>query len=85
MNPCALNRLLLPAFLVGMVVSSAAGSDGYGLIAAAATIAIILALRKVRGTAPTCAISPAPGPAQGVDQGVDEELSDRGRPQVPAR
>jgi hypothetical protein len=34
-NVCGTSRLLLPAFLIGLAVSTYLGNDGYGWIAAA--------------------------------------------------
>jgi hypothetical protein len=58
MNTCGMTRLLIPAFLVGLVVSTFLGNDLYGWIAAGSTVGILALVQKVRGTSQTCAISP---------------------------
>ena len=62
MDACSATRLLVPSFLVGMSVSSIAGSDLLGWIAAAFTIAGVIAVRRVRGTASACTVEPPQRP-----------------------
>ena len=80
MNTCGVTRLLIPAFLVGLAVATFVGNDLYGWIAAASTVGILAAVRKVLGTKQTCAIS-APAAA---DHGVDEPRH-TGRADLPTR
>ena len=79
MNICAATRLLVPGFLVGLGVSSVAGNDRYGWIAAALTLGGLAMVQRLRGTAATCPLAP-PRVEQGteVEQGVDDA------PHVPA-
>ena len=56
MDTCALTRLLIPGFIVGMIVSSMAQSDLVGLAAAAVTMGALLFVQRVRGTGSACAI-----------------------------
>ncbi len=55
-DTCRATRLLVPGFLVGIGVSSVAGNDLLGWIAAAAVVAVLLVVQRVRGTATACAI-----------------------------
>ena len=75
---CAATRLLVPAFLVGLGVSSVAGNDLYGWIAGALTVGGLAIVQRLRGTAATCALAP-PRVERGtkVERGVDDV------PQVP--
>ena len=70
---CAATRLLVPAFLVGLGVSSVAGNDLYGWVAGALTVGGLAIVQRRRGTAATCALAPPPV-EQGtkVEQGVDD-------------
>jgi hypothetical protein len=61
---CGATRLLLPAFLVGVSVSTLTSNDLLGWAAAAATVVGLLAWQKIRGTSPSCAIRGAAGPAE---------------------
>jgi hypothetical protein len=65
-DTCRATRVLAPALLVAIVVSSVGGSDLVAWIAAAATVAAILGVQRVRGTAPACGVRPpqAPTPPQ---------------------
>jgi len=58
MSTCAATRLLVPALLVGLGVSSVARNDLYGWIAAALTVAALAIVQRVRGTAATCGLPP---------------------------
>ncbi len=53
---CGLTRYLLPAFLVGLAAATVFANDAYGWIAAGATVAIVAAVNKVRGTTSSCAL-----------------------------
>ena len=81
MSTCGATRLLIPAFLVGFAVATFSGNDAYGWVAAALTGAVLFAVQRVRGTSPTCAISP---PAA-VDERADVELHARERTDLPNR
>jgi hypothetical protein len=68
MDACSATRLLVPSFLVGMSVSSIAGSDLLGWTAGAVTVVGVIAVRRVRGTASACTVEPPPRPERvGVD------------------
>jgi hypothetical protein len=73
MTMCAATRLLVPAFLVGLGVSSVAGNDLYGWVAGALTVGGLAIVQRRRGTAATCALAP-PRVELGtkVEQGVDD-------------
>ena len=58
MNTCAMTRLLIPGFVVGMIVSSIAQSDLVGLGAAVVVMTALLVVQRVRGTATACAVRP---------------------------
>jgi hypothetical protein len=58
MHVCGLTRLLVPASLVGLAVATLTGSDPYGWIAAALTVAVLTALPTVRRTGGAGAIAP---------------------------
>ena len=77
MNTCALTRLLVPGFIVGMIVSSVAGSDPLGFVAAAATMAALIVVQRVRGTATACAVRLPEKPEH------DENLSRTGADRAP--
>ncbi|MEZ5143186.1 MAG: hypothetical protein R2726_11810 [Acidimicrobiales bacterium] len=69
MNTCALTRLLVPAALVGMAVTTITNNDVLGWTLAAVTGGVIWAVQSVRGTRASCAIDLPPGvePAERVD------------------
>ena len=76
---CAATRLLVPAFLVGLGVSSVAGNDLYGWIAGALTVGGLAMVQRLGGTSATCALAPPRvEPGTNVERGVDEA------PHVPA-
>ena len=77
---CGATRLLVPAFLVGVGVSSLTGSDLDGWLAAALTVAVLVAVQKVRGTAASCPISPR----SGVARRPEDDRSADAPPRVPA-
>jgi hypothetical protein len=60
-NVCGFTRLLVPAMFVAIAVSTLTANDALGWLAAAATVAVLLVVQRVRGTAATCAISPSAG------------------------
>jgi hypothetical protein len=62
-DTCRATRLLAPALLVAIVVSSVGGSDALAWIAAAATVAVLVAVQRVRGTTTACAVPPREAPA----------------------
>jgi hypothetical protein len=70
---CAATRLLVPACLVCLGVSSVAGNDLYGWVAGALTVGGLAIVQRRRGTAATCALAP-PRVEHGtqVEQGVDD-------------
>ncbi len=74
MDTCAMTRLLVPGFIVGMIVSSMAQSDLVGMLAAAATIGVLLIVQRVRGTGSACAIHLPDAPAH-EDAPADEPAS----------
>lgn len=57
-DTCRATRLLAPALVVAITVSSLGGSDLVAWIAAAATVAVLLGVQRVRGAAPACAVGP---------------------------
>jgi hypothetical protein len=61
---CGATRLLFPAFLVGVSVSTLSSNDLLGWAAAALTVAVLVAVQKLRGTSPSCAIRGADAPAE---------------------
>ncbi len=68
MNTCAATRLLIPAFFVGLIVSTLAGSDLAGWAAAAVTAGLLFMVGRARGTTTTCAL---PAPRDDVREPVD--------------
>lgn len=80
MNPCGMTRVLIPAFLAGLVVASFFGNDLAGWIAAGAIVAILAAVQKVRGSRQTCAISPV-----AADDRADVGALDGERTDLPSR
>ena len=76
MTTCGLSRLLVPAFLVGLAVASVTGTDVTGWLAAAATVAVLVAARAIRGGSGTCDLAPPGGseaepPARDADRAAD--------------
>lgn len=69
MNTCALTRLLVPAALVGMAVTTITNNDVLGWVLAAVTAGVIWAVQSVRGTKASCSVGLPPGaePAQRID------------------
>ena len=73
MNMCAVTRLLVPAFLVGLGVSSVAGNGLYGWIAGALTAGGLAMVQRLGGTSATCALAPPRAePGTNVERAVDE-------------
>ena len=58
MNTCGLTRLLVPATLVGLGVTTVTGSDPAGWAAAVITGGAIYGVQALRGTNRSCAIPP---------------------------
>ena len=79
MNTCAATRVLVPACLVGLGVSSVAGNDLYGWIAGALTVGGLAILQRLRGRAAACAIAPPR-----VEQGTTVEPGADDAPRIPA-
>ena len=79
MRVCAATRLLIPAFLVGLGVSSVAGNDLYGWLAGALTVGGLAIVQRLRGIAATCALAPPQ-----LERGRKDELAIDDVPQVPA-
>ena len=76
MTTCGLSRLLVPAFLVGLAVASVTGTDVTGWLAAAATVAVLVAARAIRGGSGTCDLAPGDRseehePVRGADRPAD--------------
>lgn len=72
MNRCAVTRLLLPGFLVGLGVSALTGNDLYGWIAGALTVAGLAIVQRLGGTSAPCALAPPRAePGTNVGQDVD--------------
>lgn len=61
-DTCGATRLLVPGFLIGLSVSSVAGSDLLGWIAGAVTVAVLIVVQRFRGTGSACAIHLPEGP-----------------------
>lgn len=58
MDACGATRLLVPGFLIGVGVSSVTGSDVIGWAAVALTVGVLVAVRRIRVTGASCAITP---------------------------
>lgn len=82
MNACGLTRLLVPAFLVGLAVATFARSDLYGWIGAGITVGALALAQRVRGTAPTCAVTLPPATEH---EPLDADRSEAGSADVPIR
>jgi len=61
MDTCGAARLVVPAVLVGVSVSSAVGSDLLGGLAAVATAAVLVVVQRARGRGSSCAIAQPSG------------------------
>lgn len=61
-DACGATRLLVPGFLIGVGVSSVTGSDAIGWAAVALVVGVLVAVRRIRGTAASCAVAPADVP-----------------------
>ena len=73
------DRLVVPAFVVGLGVSSVAGNDRYGWIAAGLTVGGLAIVQRLRGAAATCALAPPQ-----VERGTKVERGVADAPHVPA-
>lgn len=83
MNICGINRVLLPAFAVGVLVSVVTGNDLWGWAAGAVAVAAQLAVPRVRAGLRSCPIE-LPPPAGSVPR-VESVGTDVGKaPSVPA-
>ena len=72
MNTCGLTRLVVPAFLVGFMITALSGSEPLGWLAAAVTAVGLFVIGRVRGAGTACAV-PAPDRARdGGDVPEDE-------------
>lgn len=76
-NTCGLARLLVPAFLVGFVVTSISGNEPLGWFVAAATAAGLWLLGRIRGADASCAV-PVPGAVVEHQDAIEERTPDRG-------
>jgi hypothetical protein len=77
---CRLTGLLVPSLLAAVAVSFVTGSDGYGLLAAVATAAVLLVAGRVRGTTTSCPLPASPpadesAPVDGEAAPVDGEAA----------
>ena len=79
MTICRATRLLVPALLVSVAVTSLTGSERYGWLAAALTFAVMVVVQGVRGTAAACPMAPS----SGVERSPEHDRSPDTAPQVP--
>lgn len=83
MNLCGINRVLLPAFAVGVLVSVVTGNDLWGWAAGAVTVAAQLAVPRVRAGLRSCPIE-LPPPAGSVPRVESVRTGAGESPSVPA-
>ena len=79
MTVCGATRLLVPGFLVALSVSSVAGNDLYGWLAGALTVGVLVIVRRLRGSAATCALA-----TQEIERGTKVDPAVDDVPHVPA-
>lgn len=74
MNVCGLTRVLVPAFLVGFMVTSLTTNEALGWLVAAVVGATLLVIGRVRGTTTSC---PLPNQAEPLDHDHNDHVTTR--------
>jgi len=79
MSVCTATRLLVPALLVSLGVSSVTGNDLYGWIAGSVTVGGLAIVQRLGGAGTTCALA-----RPQAERGKKVERGDDDVPHVPA-
>lgn len=56
-NTCGLSRVLVPAFLLGLTVTSLTGSEAHGWLVAGLTAAAVIVVGRLRGATASCPVA----------------------------
>lgn len=72
MTTCGLTRLLALGWIVGLGVSTLAGSSAAGWIAALATLAVVIGVQRHRGGGWACPVPTAPNREHAAPPAADE-------------